>query len=160
VRGAYLTWQAVLTWQRARDPCVQCIERGKSADCTWGRGDKCNQCPARRIRCGTHPISNKTPVKNKKQRTAYARKKPMDTSPVKEEELDELDSSEELTVGSAGKDQGPDLDGAELFELKEVVEEAVGMLRKVANILTRVDRRLGEQLRSDLRTTKRKRTGN
>lgn len=84
----------------------------------------------------------------------------MDTSPVKEEELDELDSSEELTVGSAGKDQGPDLDGAELFELKEVVEEAVGMLRKVANILTRVDRRLGEQLRSDLRTTKRKRTGN
>jgi hypothetical protein len=76
---------------------------------------------------------------------------------VKEEEVDELSSSQESTVSE-------DMTGADLLQLKEAVEGGALMLRKVASIFTKVERRLSElgagQSRSGSGATKRKKARN
>jgi hypothetical protein len=141
----------MLKLRREREPCGQCIARGIGGACKWLSRDKCYQCDAYRIRCCNVPA---TPAKND------VHKKPIAMRPIEvkvkeeevDEEVDELEDSEEPTIESLREDRGPNSD---LTELKEVVREVIGALRKLEKKITVVERRLDDESK----TRKRRRIG-
>ena len=71
--------------------------------------------------------------------------------------VDELEESEKSTE-PLQEDQGPDLAQADVTELKELMREAVGELRKVESIFAAVGRRLDAMMDGQSQR-KRRRTG-